>query len=320
MHYTRRRPLLGRLGAARLAAAVAAAPLLAPPPAAAGSDMTLGPVVRAALPGCDAPTPVRAPDGAVYSNVSDCSVAGGGKVSTGWARLDPTAGFVASNLTTTGDGASGKKLSSAVVDGGALYLLERNLTSSGGMRLGRSAGIAKPGVTWVAWTMPDFGWGGFAQASPDGYQYVYLRDSKSAYGTADRVDLARVPKGRVADLSAWQAFAGSPGHPSWVPWAKRAGRKPVLVDNDRINRPHVSRINGCWTMAVTMPPRSGARGGSGLAVYTSLYPYGPWSRRYYVAGKNLGESAQISPIWPSLLLSSEGDRFTWRRYAMPGGC
>jgi hypothetical protein len=73
-------------------------------------------------------------------------------------------------------------------------------------------------------------------------------------------------------------------------------------------------------MAVTMPPRSGARGGSGLAVYTSRNPYGPWSRRYYVAGKNLGESAQISPIWPSLLLSSEGDRFTWRSYTMPGGC
>jgi hypothetical protein len=225
---------------------------------------------------------------------------------------------VASDLTAHGDGARGLKLSSALDEGGTLYLLERNLTRSGGMRLGRSASVAQPRVTWTA--NLDFGWGSFAQASPDGYQYVYLRDSRTAYGAADRVDLARVPKGRAADLSAWEAFAGSPGHPSWVPWAKRAGRKPVLVDNNRINRPHVSRINGCWTMAVTMPPRSGARGGSGLAVYTSRNPYGPWSRRYYVAGKNLGESAQISPIWPSLLLSSEGDRFTWRSYTMPGGC
>ena len=225
MPHTRRRPLLGHFGATRLTAAVAAAALLAPLPAAAAAGMTLGPVVRTALPGCDNPTPVRGPDGAVYSNVSDCSPAGT-RVSTAWQRIDPTAGFVASNVTTGGSGASGKKLSSVVVDGGVLYLLERNLTTSGGMRLGWSAGITKPSVTWAAWTVPDFGWGSFAQASPDGYQYVYLRDSKSAYGTADRVDLVRVPKGKVADLAAWQVFAGGPAAPAWLPWADRAGRSP----------------------------------------------------------------------------------------------
>ena len=133
---------------------------------------------------------------------------------------------MASDLTAYGDGARGLKLSSALVEGGTLYLLERNLTRSGGMRLGRSASVAEPRVTWTG-TL-DFGWGSFAQASPDGYEYVYLRDSRTAYGAADRVDLARVPKGRVADLSAWEVFAGSPADPSWVPWAKRAARKPVL--------------------------------------------------------------------------------------------
>ena len=129
-----------------------------------------------------------------------------------------------------------------------------------------------------------------------------------------------MPKGRVADLAAWQVFAGSPAAPAWVPWAKRAARRPVLSDPGRIDRPHVSHLGGCWTMAVTMPPRPGARGGSGLAVYTSRQPYGPWNRRYYATGGDLGESAQFSPLWPGELLLTEGDRFEWRRYSLPGGC
>ena len=54
--------------------------------------------------------------------------------------------------------------------------------------------------------------------------------------------------------------------------------------------------------------------------YTSGQPYGPWNRRYYAAGTNLGESAQFSPLWPGELLLTEGDRFEWRRYSLPGGC
>ena len=302
-----------RLGPACLVVAVA---LLTPRPVPA-AGLTLGPVVRVALPGCDDPTPVRAPGGAIYSNVSDCSPAGT-RLSTGWEQVAPTARFVASDLTARGDGARGRKLSGALVEGGTLYLLERNLSRSGGMRVGRSASVDRPRVTWTA--SLGFGWGSFAQASPDGYEYVYLRDSRTAYGRADRVDLARVPKGRVADPAAWQVFAGSPAAPAWVPWASRAARRPVLSDPGRIDRPHVSHLGGCWTMAVTMPPRSGARGGGGLAVYTSRQAYGPWNRRYYVAGRDLGESAQFSPLWPGELLLTEGDRFEWRRYSLPGGC
>ena len=292
-----------------------AAPLLAPLPAAA-RDMALGPVVRTALPGCDDPTPVKAPSGAVYSNVSDCSPAGI-RLSTGWVQLRPAERFVQSGVTTTGDGARGLKLSGALVEGGTLYLLERNVRG-GGTRLGVSVGVERPEPRWSADI--GFGWASFAQASPDGYEYVYLRDSRTAYGPADRVDLARVPKGKVGDLAAWQVFAGSSAASAWVPWASRAARRPMLSDLGRIDRPHVSHLGGCWTMAVTMPPASGTRGGSGLAVYTSAHPAGPWNRRYYVTGENLGESAQFSPLYPGKLLLTAGDRFEWRRYSLSGGC
>jgi len=303
-----------------IAASAVVAPLLVPLPAAA--NMILSSTGSVLLQGCDAPTPVRAPSGAIYSNVSDCSISGGKRVSTGWVQVSPSVRFIQSNLTTYGNGASGRKLSSAVVEGGTVYVLQRNLTKSGGMRLGWSSNFSQssPKWRWASWTMNEFGWGSFAQASNDNYQYVYLRGSKTAYGKADHMYLARVRKGRVENLSQWEVFAGTPQSPAWVPWAKRSARKPVLTDSGKIHRPHVSYLNGCWTMAVTMPPPRRVRGGNGLAVYTSKNAYGPWNRRYYVSGVNLGESAQFSPLYRGKLLLTRADRFEWRAYSMASGC
>jgi len=83
-----------------------------------------------------------------YSNVSDCSPAGT-RLSTGWVRLGPAVRFVRSGATTTGDGARGPKLSGALVEGGTLYLLERNLPG-GGTRLGVSASVERPEPRWGA--------------------------------------------------------------------------------------------------------------------------------------------------------------------------
>ena len=92
------------------------------------------------------------------------------------------------------------------------------LTATGGTRLGWSLDFDQPAPTWqwAPWTLADVGWASFAQASPDGYQYIYMRDGPTAYGPVDRVDLARVPRGLLADLAAWEVFAGIPQAPSWV--------------------------------------------------------------------------------------------------------
>ena len=278
--------------------------------------MTLGPVVRTALPGCDDPTPVRAPGGAAYSNVSDCSPAGT-RLSTGWVRLGPAVALRPERRDD--DRRRGARPQALGRPRRGRHALPARAQPAGRRHApGLSASVERPEPRWGAGI--GFGWASFAQASPDGYEYVYLRDSRTAYGRADRVDLARVPKGRVADLAAWQIFAGSPSAPAWVPWANRATRKPVLSDPGRVNRPHASHLGGCWTMAVTMPPASGTRGGGGLAVYTSAHPYGPWNRRYYATGVDLGESAQFSALLPGRCSRPDGDRFEWRRYSMPGGC
>jgi hypothetical protein len=111
--------------------AIAIALLATPLPAvAAPAPITLGGIDRTTLPGCDNPTPVQAPSGEVYSNVSDCSVGTSGrKMSTGWVKVDPTVGWVPSNFTAYGNGSSGRKFSGAAVDGGMLY---RRLLDEGG--------------------------------------------------------------------------------------------------------------------------------------------------------------------------------------------
>ena len=123
-----------------IAIALLATPL---PVVAAPAPMTLGGIVRTTLPGCDNPTPVRAPSGEVYSNVSDCAVsaaAAEGQHRLGQGR--PRRRLGAEQSHRLRQRSSGRKLSGAVVDGGTLFLLERNLTTSGGMRVGRSASIA----------------------------------------------------------------------------------------------------------------------------------------------------------------------------------
>lgn len=303
------------------AACAALAMAVCQPARAEPGPMTWGPIVRTALPGCDAPTPVRARHGHVYSNVSDCSLPGSpGKLSSAWAQIQPEARYVSSGVTTRGDGGLGLKLSGAMVDPrGGLVVIQRNITTAGGMRVGSSPSVSRPSLRWGP-AIPGIGWASWAHGSPDAYAYLVSRDAPRAYGTADRVDLVRVPKGREADLAGWQAFAGTPWRPEWVPWSRRSERRPIITDPGHVNRPILSHIGACWLLAVTAPPPPHMRGGGGLAVYTSTQPFGPWTSRLRIMGRNMGESAQFSPLWPGQILTSENDRLTWRTYKMPPGC
>ena len=207
-----------------IAIALLATPL---PVVAAPAPMTLGGIVRTGLPGCDNATPVRAPSGAVYSNVSDCSVGNSGRISTGWVKVDPVVGWVSSNLTATAGMAQraqalrrGRRGRHALPARAQPHHLRRHAARPERERRPAERDLGR---------QPRLRLGQLRPGKPRRLPVHLLRDAPTAYGTADRVDLARVPKGSVTNLAAWQVFAGSSTAPSWVSWTNRAARRPVLA-------------------------------------------------------------------------------------------
>ena len=63
----------------------------------------------------------------------------------------------------------------------------------------------------------------------DGYVYVYSPDADSAYRAADRMVLARVPKGRITERGAYEFFKGlgEGGEPHWTEDIAARGRSSV---------------------------------------------------------------------------------------------
>jgi hypothetical protein len=77
------------------------------------------------------------------------------------------------------------------------------------------------------------------EGARDEYVYVYSPDNDNAYIPADRMILARVPKGRITDRDAYEFFRGlgASGNPLWTseisqgnPFARRSVITRLPVD------------------------------------------------------------------------------------------
>jgi hypothetical protein len=112
-------------------------------------------------------------------------------------------------IEAKGQGAAGRKASGLLMVEGVLYLWARNVNNS------QLAWSTDHGSTW-AWSdwkfTNSFGCPGFLNFGPnyagarDGFVYVYSHDSDSAYTAADGMVLARVPKARIRERSAYEFF------------------------------------------------------------------------------------------------------------------
>ena len=159
------------------------------------------------------------------------------KLSLGFAKvIGPAEDFMGINIRSAtgervGNGEKGQKASGMLSVGGVLYLWARN---AGNSRLAWSADHAKT-WKWSHWAFetsfgcPTFlNFGRDYAGARDGYVYVYSPDGESAYRAFDRMVLARVPKGRIADRGAYEFFAGlgTDGKPTWT--GDIAGRRSVF--------------------------------------------------------------------------------------------
>ena len=187
-----------------------------------------GSIVRNAR-GSDTWLPTWADDDALYTAYGD----GWGfapqipeKLSLGFAKVvGSPERFTGVNIPSTsgerkGDGANGLKASGMLMVGGILYMWVRN---AGNSQLAWSSDHART-WTWCDWRFqtsfgcPTFlNFGKDYAGARDEYVYIYSPDGDSAYRAADRMVLARVPKGRITERGAYEFFKGlgEAGMPLW---------------------------------------------------------------------------------------------------------
>jgi hypothetical protein len=213
---------------------------------------------------------------------------------------------------------------------GVLYMWARNASNA------QLAWSADHGQTWewAGWKFttsfgcPTFlNFGKNYAGARDEFVYVYSPDSKSAYRPADRMMLARVPKGKIRDRSAYEFFQGldPDGRPVWT--QAIADRGAVFTHPGRCYRSGISYDAGLkrylWVQIIpgTEGKKIDTRFEGGFAVYDAPEPWGPWTTAYFTEKWDVGpgETASFPTKWMSAdgktvhLVFSGEDHFSVRR-------
>jgi CubicO group peptidase (beta-lactamase class C family) len=171
------------------------------------------------------------------------------KLSLGIAKIvGPPEDFTGINIRSAtgerqGDGAKGQKASGMLMVDGVIYMLVRN---SGNSQLAWSSDHGKT-WTWSGWRFASsFGcptllsFGKNHAGARDDYVYIYSQDDASAYRAADRMVLARVPKGRITERERYEFFE-SLGH-CGIPLRRRLLLRPQSdLHREGMTEPSVAR-------------------------------------------------------------------------------
>ncbi len=257
------------------------------------------------------------------------------KLSLGLARVEGGPdGFTGVNLRAAtleqkGDGKAGKKASGLLMVDGVLYLWARN---AGNAQLAWSEDRGKA-WKWADWKLTtSFGcpcllnFGKDYAGARDEYVYVYSHDSDSAYEAADRVVLARVPKGRIRERDAYEFFQGldKRGAPTWTKDVRRRGA--VFTHVRKCYRVSVS-YNAGLRRYLLCQAGDDRRVQAGFGLFDAPEPWGPWTTAYYAGRWDVspGESAGLPTKWMSRdgrtvhLVFSGGDCFAVRKATLVRG-
>lgn len=238
------------------------------------------------------------------------------KLGLGLARIegspDKFSGFNirAATIENKGQGKDGKKASGMLMVEGVLYMWTRNAGNS------QLAWSKDHGKTWewgdwrftTGFGCPTFlNFGKNYTSARDEYVYVYSHDADSAYQPADRMTLARVPKGKIGDRDAYEFYRNvdSQGQPIWS--KAIAERGPVFKHVGRCYRSNVTYNAGLkrylWVQILwgTEGKKVDTRFEGGFAIFDAPEPWGPWTTVYYTEKWDVGpgESASFPTKWMS---------------------
>jgi hypothetical protein len=261
------------------------------------------------------------------------------KLGLGLARVEGDAGaFKGVNVPSptgeqVGDGARSKKASGMLCVGGALYLWARN---AGNAQLAWSKDHGQT-WRWADWKIttsfgcPTFlNFGKDYAGARDGWVYVYSPDADSAYRPADRMVLARVPKGKITERTAYEFFKGLDAQRRPL-WAKEvADRAAVFTHQGRCCRSGITFNAGLkrylWVQVIpgAEGKKADTRFEGGLAVYDAPEPWGPWTTAYFAERWDVGpgETASFPAKWMSAdgktahLVFSGDDHFAVRKASL----
>jgi CubicO group peptidase (beta-lactamase class C family) len=233
------------------------------------------------------------------------------KLSLGLARVEGgAADFTGINIRSEtgeqkGDGRAGKKASGMLMVDGVLYLWARN---AGNSQLAWSTDHGRS-WQWSDWrfttsfgcpTFLNFG-RNYAGARDDSV-YIYSHDHGDAYQPADRMVLARVPRGRIKSRDAYEFFKGRDARDQPV-WTKdMAQRGAVFTHPGQCYRSGVSYNAGLkrylWCQVL---PGGDPRFRGGFGIYEAPEPWGPWSTAYFRETWDVGpgESSGFPTKWMS---------------------
>jgi hypothetical protein len=152
--------------------------------------------------------------------------------------------------------------------------------------------------------------------------YVYSHDANSAYERADRMVLARVPKGRLRERDAYEFFVELDVQ-SQPAWSRDINQRGAVF----------SHPGACYRSGITyhaglkrylwcqIGPGSDTRFQGGFAIYDAPEPWGPWTTAFHTAAWDTGpgETSSLPTKWMSAdgrtlhLVFSGDDHFSVRR-------
>lgn len=208
-------------------------------------------------------------------------------------------------LEALGDGKHGRKASGMLCVDGVLYMLMRNATNS---QLGWSSDHGET-WTWADWKFTEsFGCPTFLNfgkdyaGARDAFVYVYSQDHDSAYERADRFVMARVPKDKLRERTAYEFFVrtNASGQPVWSRDIQQRGA--VFANPGACYRSGITYNAGLkrylWCQ---IGPGNDTRYTGGFAIYDAPEPWGPWTSAFHTEQWDVGpgESSSLPTKWMS---------------------
>ena len=144
--------------------------------------------------------------------------------------------------------------------------------------------------------------------------YVYAISNDESWESGSHVFLARVPKDKVLDRTAWRFYGGrsNTNGAAWIP--EEAYARPIITDHGHVGHPTMTYVPGLKRFLLAFGsdavPKSYAHDPKlawatwhrrrELQIYEGLTPWGPWALVHYDPaweGDHIAYLPQLPPCW-----------------------